>query len=281
MTFPMLYFGSSETSLPARLGAWLSPQAGTRTGTTAVSPVLRKGNVLGLAAAVLLGGGSAICVAADPAKNTRPADPSVDFVPTVARKAAGEGNAAFLRKDYAAARNAYRQVLDLVPDNLLGLVNLGVVEFSAGNNAAAEELLKKAVRIRMETSAAWLTLGIIYMDQDRFDEALAALSQAVLHDPHNARARNYLGVVIGRNGWIDGAQFELRRAVELDPSYADAHYNLAVFYLQDKPPTIELARRHYYRSLELGAPADPAIEKTLKSPEPAQTEKRAGLESPQ
>ena len=216
--------------------------------------------------------GVSFCRAAEPA------EPSPDFVPTVARKAAGEGNAAFARKDYATARKAYQQVLDMVPDNLLGLVNLGVVEFSAGNNDRAEELLKKAVRIRMETAAAWLTLGIIYMDQDRFDEALAALSQAVLHDPRNARARNYLGVVIGRNGWIDGAQFELRRAVELDPSYADAHYNLAAFYLQDKPPSIELARRHYYRSLELGAPSDPAIEKSLKSDEPSKQEKPAGLE---
>lgn len=247
-------------------------------------------------AAVALIGGTTVGQAADPAKraaknaspsktaapikDAAPAESSADFVPTVARKAAGEGNAAFIRKDYDTARKAYQQVLDLVPDNLLGLLNLGVVEFSAGNSDAAEALLKKAVRIRIETAAAWLTLGIIYMDQDRFDEALAALSQAVLHDPRNARARNYLGVVIGRNGWIDGAQFELRRAVELDPSYADAHYNLAAFYLQDKPPSVELARRHYYRSLELGAPADSEIENKLKSDGPAKTEKPARLERP-
>ena len=244
-------------------------------------------------AAAILVAGSPIGLAADspkkaaaavekstPAKGADPVETSVDFVPTVARKAAGEGNIAFLRKDYNAARKAYQQVLDLVPNNLLGLLNLGVVEFSAGNNASAEELLKKAVRIRMETAAAWLTLGIIYMDQDRFDEALAALSQAVLYDPRNARARNYLGVVIGRNGWIDGAQFELRRAVELDPSYADAHYNLAAFYLQDKPPSVELARRHYFRSVELGAPADPAIEKILKPTGSEKNEKPPGLETP-
>jgi tetratricopeptide (TPR) repeat protein len=207
-----------------------------------------------------------------------PQEASPDFVPNVAREAAAQGNAAFARKDYPAARKAYQRVIDLVPDNLLGIVNLGVVEFSAGDNAKAEELLKKAVRIRMETAAAWLTLGIIYMDQDRFDEALAALSQAVLHDPRNPRARNYLGVVIGRNGWVDGAQFELRRAVELDPAYADAHYNLAAFYLQDKPPSVELARRHYYRALELGAKADPEIEKNLRQSEPPDPGKPAGLE---
>ena len=192
------------------------------------------------------------------------------FVPTIAKEAAAEGNAAFLRKDYAAARKAYQRVVDLVPDNPLGLVNLGVVEFSTGNLDKAEELLKKAVAMRLETPAAWLTLGIIYMDKEQFDAALAALSQAVLQDPRNPRARNYLGVVVGRKGWIDGAQSELRRAVELDPSYSDAHYNLAVFYLEEKPPAIELARRHYYRAIELGAEKDAAIEKVLKSDAPKQ-----------
>lgn len=204
------------------------------------------------------------------AQSTAPAPKDPQFVPSVAKESAVEGNKAFLRKDYAGARKAYQRVLDLVPDNVLGLVNLGVVEFSTGNTDRAEELLKKAVSIRLENPAAWLTLGIIYMDREQFDAALAALSQAVLQDPRNPRARNYLGVVIGRKGWLDGAQSELRRAVELDPSYSDAHYNLAVFYLEEKPPAIELARRHYYRAVELGAEKDAAIEKVLKSGAPKQ-----------
>jgi tetratricopeptide (TPR) repeat protein len=194
--------------------------------------------------------------------------PKTDFVPEIAKAAAAQGNAAFARKDITAARRAYERVLELAPDNLLGLVNLGVVEFTAGNRERAEELLKKAIQIRIETPPAWLTLGIIYMDGERYDEALAALSQAVVLDPRNSRARNYLGVVIGRKGWIDGAQSELRRAVELDPTYSDAQYNLAAFYLEEKPPAIELARRHYYRAVELGAAPDPGIEKVLNSTPP-------------
>lgn len=194
--------------------------------------------------------------------------PKADFVPTIAKEAAAEGNAAFARNDLVRARKAYEKVLDLAPDNVLGLVNLGVVEFAAGNTERSEELLKKAVRLRLENAPAWLTLGIISMDRDQLDEALAALAQAVLYDPQNARARNFLGVVLGRKGWLDGAQAELRRAVELDPSYADAQFNLAAFYLEEKPPVIELARRHYVRAIELGAKPDPDIEKVLKSSPP-------------
>jgi tetratricopeptide (TPR) repeat protein len=196
-----------------------------------------------------------------------PANPSNDgrYVPEVARQAAGEGNAAFARRDFERAYRAYSRVLDLAPDNLLGLINLGVVEYYLKKFGDAETHLKRAVQIKLDAAPAWLTLGILYMDQNRLDEALAALAQATLYDPRNARGRNYLGVVVGRKGWIDGAQAELRKAVEIDPNYSDAHFNLAVFYLEGKPPSIELARRHYYRAIELGAEPDPEIEKTLKT----------------
>jgi tetratricopeptide (TPR) repeat protein len=193
-------------------------------------------------------------------------DPPKSFTPKALAEAVAEGNAAFEKKDYPVARLAYERVLRLEPENLLGLVNLGMVEFYAHNTAKAESLLKKAVRLRLETAPAWLTLGMIYMDENRPEEALAALSQATLYDPKNARARNFLGVVVGRRGWVDGAQHELRRAVELDPSYADAHYNLAVFYLEERPPSIELARRHYQRAVELGVEKDSAMEKIFSNP---------------
>ncbi len=196
-------------------------------------------------------------------------DPGANYVPEIAKTAAAEGNAAFIKKDYDRARKAYRKVLELVPDNPLALINLGLVEFAAGNSADAEKLLKRAVQIKLDAPPAWLTLGMMYMDQNRLDEALAALSQAVLYDSRNARSHNYLGVVIGRKGWIDGAQDELRKAVAIDANYSDAHYNLAVFYLENKPPSFELARRHYFRAMELGAERDPDIENLLKSPEAA------------
>ncbi len=187
------------------------------------------------------------------------------FVPTALSEAANEGNAAYARKDFATARRAYQRVLGLDPQNLMGLVNLGLVEFQLGNTSAAEESLRRALALRLETAPAWLTLGMIQMDRGEDDAAFASLAQAVHHDPLNARARNFLGVVAGRRGWIDGAQHELRRAVELDPTYADAHYNLAVFYLQEDPPAVELARRHYQKARDLGLEKDPNMEKTFSA----------------
>lgn len=189
-------------------------------------------------------------------------DPAT-YVPEIARVEAARGNEAFSKGDFKAARAAYERVLDLAPNNLVALVNLGLVEFRAGEPAKAEKYLRQALQQRLETGPAWLTLGVMEFGQGRMEEAFAALSQAVLYDPGNARAHNYLGAVLGRKGWLDGAEAELRRAVEIDENSRDAHYNLAVIYLQRKPPAIELARRHYFRSIELGGKPDPDIEKTF------------------
>ena len=111
-----------------------------------------------------------------------------------------------------------------------------------------------------------MILGVIYYDQNKLDRALAALAQAVLFEPKDARAHHFLGVTIGKKGWYLGAEDEMRKAIELNPDYAEAHFNLAVFYLQRSPPAVELARRHYQKALDLGAAPDPQVEKGIGPP---------------
>jgi len=115
----------------------------------------------------------------------------------------------------------------------------------------------------LDNGAAWLLMGMNALEEKLDEEAVASLIQATLHDPGNPRAHNYLGIAAGHRGWNDVSEKELRKAVELDPAYADANFNLAVFYLGRTPPLAELARRHYQRALDLGIRRDPAVESQL------------------
>lgn len=187
-----------------------------------------------------------------------------ESLPPAARKAAEQGVEAFQKGDLDAAATAFGKLLELAPDNPGALLNLGSVELRRKRYTEAEPLLKRATRLDPDNAQAWLMLGLLYCDQDKNDEALAALSQAVLLDPKNARAHSFLGVTVGKKGWLLGAEDELRKAIKLDNTYAEAHFNLALFYLQRTPPAIELARRHYREALELGAAPDPLVEKSLK-----------------
>lgn len=169
----------------------------------------------------------------------------------------------FRKGDLATARAGFEKALTLAPDNPAIMVNLGLIAYRERKFPEAEDRLKAIVRHDPDTALAWLLLGIVYYDQEKLDHALAALAQAVLLAPKDPRAHHYLGVTIGRKGWYSGAEEEMRKAIELQPDYADAHFNLAVFYLQRTPPAIELARRHYQKALDLGAAPDPQVARLI------------------
>ena len=193
-----------------------------------------------------------------------PPDANAPVMTETVERIGMDGIAAFQRGNYAGAKEAYLRVLKVDENNLPALVNLGVTEYRLGRLDEAERLLRRSLQVKADNATAWLNLGILYLDRDEPMQALAAIAQAVVHAPGDAVARNYLGVAAGRNRWFDAAEAELRRAVELRPDYADAHFNLAVFCLERSPPALELARRHYRKARELGAEADPLIEQAIK-----------------
>jgi tetratricopeptide (TPR) repeat protein len=215
---------------------------------------------------------------------TAPADvPGVGVetktIPSEAQSIATRGLAAFRKNDLASAKKDFEKVLQLAPENASALINLGLIAYREKRLPDAEKLLTRAVRAGPESGAAWLILGITRYDARNLDGALAALAQAVWLAPKDARAHQYFGATLGAKGWYSGAEDEMRKALEIDGNYADAHYNLALLYLQRDPPAIELARRHYYKATDLGTPADAEIEKKLAAP-PVEGETGTGTTAP-
>ena len=181
-----------------------------------------------------------------------------------AHEAIEQGLAQFRDNKFDEAEKTFQKVTEMVPNHPMGWINLGSVEYRLGKLDEAEKSLRKAVHLDPEVAQTWLTLGIVSYNKDEPEAALAALSQAVYLDSSNSRAHMYLGVLMRKRGWLDAAEDELRKAVELDETYAEAQFNLAIIYTERTPPALELARRHYYRALALGAAADPDLEKLLK-----------------
>ena len=181
-----------------------------------------------------------------------------------ARDAIEQGLAQFRDNKFDEAEKTFQKVTEMVPNHPVGWINLGSVEYRLGQLDEAERSLRKAVHLDPEVAQTWLTLGIVSYNKDEPEAALAALSQAVYLDSSNARAHMYLGVLMRKRGWLDAAEDELHRSVELDSTYSEAQFNLAMIYTERTPPALELARRHYYRALALGAVADPDMERLLK-----------------
>lgn len=226
-----------------------------------------RGRAFAASAAALCFFGAAVAPAAQDVPLPAPIQVPAEGRPPVPTAAMAvltqEGMTAFQRGNFEGARDAFRRVLAAEPNNLLALVNLGAAESRLGRAAEAENLLKRSLQIKVDNPTAWLNLAIVYLGRDEPVRALAAAAQAVACGPEDPVAHNYLGVAAGRCQWSDAATAELRRAIELKPDYADAHFNLAVFSLERVPPAKELARRHYLKARELGAPPDKLIEKSL------------------
>jgi tetratricopeptide (TPR) repeat protein len=174
---------------------------------------------------------------------------------------------AISKRDWKTARKLYLKMLGSEPKNPLTLSNLGAVEYQMGKISEAREHLEGAVRQRPKLAATWLTLGLIYYQEKKLHLALAAMSHAVHERPKDPRARNYFGVIVKALGWADAAESELQKSIELNPNYAEAHFNLAVMYLERRPPALALARRHYDKSQALGAAPDKLVERQLKEEE--------------
>jgi len=165
------------------------------------------------------------------------------------------------RYDDAAAK--YQQIIDKYPDSLYAWSNLGVVRSQEGKLPDAMKALQQAVKLSPNDAFSYRNLGIVYYQLNQNDAAIDALERSIALEPNNVYSHDYLGCACSQKGWNEVAEKEFRKAIEIDDNFPDAHYNLAIVYAIQKPPSLELARRHYKRALELGIPKDPHLEKLL------------------
>jgi Flp pilus assembly protein TadD len=148
-------------------------------------------------------------------------------------------------------------------NNGLVLANLATIEMEQGKLDDAEKHIKAAVAQSPNDAYNLSILGCLKLRQEKYDDALDALSRAAKLDPRNPEIENYLGVTLGHKGLRKQAETELRKAIQLDPNYGPAHNNLAVIYISQLPPLVELARWHYQKALDAGQPHNPDLEKAL------------------
>src|SRR5690242_289743 len=125
---------------------------------------------------------------------------------------------------------AYRQAIQLVPQDARLHYNLAVALSRTGDSAGQFRELQRALALDPEFALAHNLLGSLYMMQGRVSKAEQEFRSAVHLDPHSADARNNLGTALGRQGRNDEAAGVFQEAVELDPQFTQAYVNLGLSY---------------------------------------------------
>lgn len=97
----------------------------------------------------------------------------------------------------------------------------------------AAPLLEK-LKSEPNNTAALAQIAAIYHTTHRFQEAAAYYDRAVEVEPKNLRLRTKLASSLYRSGDADGAIAQLNRALKIDPSDADALFDLGLILLQGK-----------------------------------------------
>jgi Flp pilus assembly protein TadD len=188
---------------------------------------------------------------------------SIKAPPPGTTKLVAEAQRYFAEKNLDKAEERYLQVLNKDDKNVYTLANLAAIQLENGHLADAEKHVTKAVALAPTDAYSLSILGYLRFRQERYDDALDALSRAAKAEPENAEIQNYLGLTLGQKGMRGPAETALRKAIQIQPSYGSAHNNLAVVYLAQQPPSIELARWHYQKALAAGHPRNPELEKML------------------
>ena len=148
--------------------------------------------------------------------------------------------------NYAGAVEAYRRGLESNPGDVELLNSLGFALFQQGKSREAIVALEKALasdpghwKSHNNMALASIDLGELELAEAHYRESIAIEPQPAIH--------NDLGFVLERQGLREEAAEQYRQALELDPSSASAHYNLAASLARSGE--LEEAERHFRAAL--------------------------------
>ena len=96
------------------------------------------------------------------------------------------------------------------------------------------EDLKETVREDPKNLAAWLKLGDIYFDYNRYREAIEAYSHYLSIKPEDSDIRTKMGMMLRGLEDFDGAIEAFRKAAQMNPRHAESRFQLGALFLQEK-----------------------------------------------
>ena len=175
----------------------------------------------------------------------------------------------FFQGNFNRCEKSYETILEIAPDNIHSLRNLGIVKIRLKKYDEAKGVLEKALAYEPDDHYSHYVLGVLHYNLGQSEAAISAMEKSLALNANNARAHFYIAVICmeqtaGGAGRRDPerAVAELKKVLQLDPKYGDAHFNLAILYVEAPEPQFLEAREHYRQAVRLGS-ASPQMTKLL------------------
>ena len=144
------------------------------------------------------------------------------------------GRAKYNENRFDEALAAFKECLKLDPKNVKAEDNLGLSHQALGHTAEAFTAFRNAIswqaQLLKKNSGPFINVGSLLLEQNKVDEAVAYLVEAVEISPEETRAHEQLGKAYSRQNDLEKAQIELESAVSLSADNAALHFMLGQLY---------------------------------------------------
>ena len=137
--------------------------------------------------------------------------------------------ALFATDDLAGARKWLEKAIEINPKNYRAWYQLGWVELRS-SPAEAKASFERTLAIQPNFALAHRDLGMLAYRQQDYSAAVEHFEAAQRLGMREKELLNFLGIAYGQTGKLMKSVESYKKALQIDPDYADAHLNLALAY---------------------------------------------------
>ncbi len=131
------------------------------------------------------------------------------------------------RKNYSEAKNIYNKILKKNPSDSTVHYSLGCIFDESGDIDSSLDSFKAAIKFDPENNDAQYALGSAYLKKGNSKEALLNLCPVAGHFPADAGLYHKIGQAWHSLSSYEKATGAYKRAIDIDPRFAEAYYDLA------------------------------------------------------
>jgi len=146
----------------------------------------------------------------------------------------GRGIGLLEQYDYSGAYKIFSGLCESFPAWEAAWANRGIAGLNLQDESKCVPNMKKVLELNPRNSHALLVLGIQYEHLQRTDEALELFRKVVEIDPDDPHGHYYVGTILADRDDKEGAVRHLRRALQLQPSFASAWYRMANLHRREE-----------------------------------------------
>ncbi|KAJ3596689.1 hypothetical protein NHX12_003093 [Muraenolepis orangiensis] len=121
------------------------------------------------------------------------------------------------------------------PEDANGYFNLGMLAMDAGEGAAAERWMRRAIELQAGFRSALFNLALLYSQAGREPDALPVLDELLRYHPDHVKGLILKGdILMNHRKDTQGAKACFQRILRTDPANVQGKHNLCVVYFEER-----------------------------------------------